>query len=195
MMLPPSLPHPASSGAGLMRIPARTSARRAMRDRRRRRPSPDREASLFCAGIFLWGIWSSKWRMQLRRARRLSSERTMCHGANLVSVAANIASRAREYSNHRLREHRSVGLSFHCRSGSSMRARNRRFCSSSPTSSQYLISVMPPSTMNSSNSGQTLRKRRCCSSVQKPMTRSTPARLYQLRSKITISPAVGRWVT
>ena len=31
------------------------------------------------------------------------------------------------------------------------------------------------------------------SSVQKPMTRSTPARLYQLRSKRTISPAVGRW--
>ena len=28
--------------------------------------------------------------------------------------------------------------------------------------------------------------------VQKPMTRSTPARLYQERSNITISPAVGR---
>src|SRR5262249_17784893 len=51
---------------------------------------------------------------------------------------------------------------------------------------------MPPSTMNNSNSGQTLRKRRYCSSVQKPMTCSMPARLYQLRSKITISPAVGR---
>src|SRR5215471_7341388 len=49
---------------------------------------------------------------------------------------------------------------------------------------------MPPSTMNNSNSGQTLRKWRYCSSVQKPMTCSMPARLYQLRSKITISPAV-----
>ena len=29
----------------------------------------------------------------------------------------------------------------------------------------------------------------------KPMTRSTPARLYQDRSNITISPAVGRWLT
>ena len=29
-------------------------------------------------------------------------------------------------------------------------------------------------------------------SVQKPMTRSTPARLYQLRSNSTISPRVGR---
>ena len=30
------------------------------------------------------------------------------------------------------------------------------------------------------------------SGVQKPMTRSTPARLYQLRSKSTISPAAGK---
>jgi putative transposase len=30
------------------------------------------------------------------------------------------------------------------------------------------------------------------SSVQNPITRSTPTRLYQLRSKITISPAAGR---
>jgi hypothetical protein len=29
-------------------------------------------------------------------------------------------------------------------------------------------------------------------SVQKPITRSTPARLYQLRSNSTISPRVGR---
>jgi hypothetical protein len=29
----------------------------------------------------------------------------------------------------------------------------------------------------------------------KYMTRSTPARLYQLRSKMTISPAAGRWGT
>ena len=31
-----------------------------------------------------------------------------------------------------------------------------------------------------------------CSSVQNPITRSTPARLYQLRSKITTSPAAGK---
>ncbi len=36
----------------------------------------------------------------------------MYQGANLVSVTANITSRAREYSNHLLREYRSVGLSF-----------------------------------------------------------------------------------
>ena len=32
----------------------------------------------------------------------------------------------------------------------------------------------------------------CSSGVQKPMTYSTPARLYQLRSKITISPPAGK---
>ena len=34
-----------------------------------------------------------------------------------------------------------------------------------------------------------------CSGVAKPMTRSTPARLYQERSNSTISPAVGRCCT
>jgi hypothetical protein len=29
--------------------------------------------------------------------------------------------------------------------------------------------------------------------VQKPITRSTPARLYQLRSKMTISPCAGKF--
>ena len=42
-----------------------------------------------------------------------------------------------------------------------------------------------------STSGVTCRKCRTCSSEQNPMTRSTPARLYQLRSKITTSPAAG----
>ena len=46
--------------------------------------------------------------------------------------------------------------------------------------------------MNFSTTGQRSRKRSYCSSLQKPMTRSTPARLYQLRSKITTSPAVGK---
>ena len=42
--------------------------------------------------------------MQFKRARRLSSEGTITHGACFVSVAFNIMSRAREYSNQRLRE-------------------------------------------------------------------------------------------
>ena len=43
-----------------------------------------------------------------------------------------------------------------------------------------------------SNSGQLCMNSRYSRSVQKPITRSTPARLYQLRSKSTISPAAGR---
>jgi hypothetical protein len=81
--------------------------------------------------------------MQFRRARRLSSDGTMYQGANFVSVASSTASRAREYSYHLLREHRSVGLSFHWRSGSLMRASKRRFCSASLTSVQNLTSRIP----------------------------------------------------
>jgi hypothetical protein len=116
----------------------------------------------------------------------------MYQGAYSFSVASSMVSRAREYSNHRLREHRSVGLSFHCRSGSLMRASKRRFCSASLTSSQNLTSKMPSSTTCISNSGHTLRKRWCSAFEQKPITYSTPARLYRLRSKITTSPAAGK---
>ena len=43
-----------------------------------------------------------------------------------------------------------------------------------------------------STGGASSRNRSVSSGVQKPITRSTPARLYQLRSKITTSPAAGR---
>src|SRR5262250_2010037 len=104
--------------------------------------------------------------MQLSRARRLSSERTKYHGACLLSVAFSIVSRAREYSYQRRYDSTSIGLSFHCLSGSLIRAENRLCCSCCPTSSQTLIKVIPPSTMYFSISGQSSRKRRCCSSVQ-----------------------------
>jgi hypothetical protein len=52
--------------------------------------------------------------------------------------------------------------------------------------------MTPDSTIAFSTSGMMVRKRLTSSFSQKPMTRSTPARLYQLRSKITISPAAGR---
>src|SRR5215467_8696488 len=132
------------------------------------------------------------WWMQFSRARFLSSECRINQGAHFESVALSIISRAREYSNHLLREGRSIGLNFHCRKGSSMRASKRRFCSLSLTSSQILISLIPPLTMYRSTSGHNSRNLRCCSLEQNPITRSTPARLYQLRSKITISPAAGK---
>ena len=85
-----------------------------------------------------------------------------------------------------------MGESFQTLRGSSMRAVSRRVCSSGLTSSQYLSRMMPDSSTIFSKAGTTPRKRLACSSVQKPITRSTPARLYQLRSNSTISPPAGR---
>src|SRR6266404_7308772 len=125
--------------------------------------------------------------MQLSRALFLSSERTRYHGACFVSVAASMASRAREYSYQRRNDSKSIWLSFQCRRGSLMRASNRRCCSFWPTSIQYLMRIVPPSTIYFSAIGHSCKNLRCCSGVQKPMTYSTPALLYQLLSKITIS--------
>jgi hypothetical protein len=61
------------------------------------------------------------------------------------------------------------------------------------TSSQNFSRMTPDSTMAFSTMGAAFRKVRAWSSLQKPITRSTPARLYQLRSKMTTSPAAGRW--
>ena len=57
------------------------------------------------------------------------------------------------------------------------------------------MSMMPERTSIRSNSGQERRNSAYSSSVQKPITRSTPARLYQERSNRTISPAAGRCAT
>ena len=63
----------------------------------------------------------------------------------------------------------------------------------SETENQYLRSMIPSSMSICSKIGAWRRNRSYSASVQKPMTRSTPARLYQDRSKMTISPADGRW--
>ena len=131
------------------------------------RESPDRRIPL-CA--IAWGVslfpaaplrresGSRKCAMQLKRARRLSSERTMCHGASLVSVTSSIMSRAWEYAYQRAYDSRSIGLSFHCRIGSSIRASNRFSCSSWPTSSQNLIRMIPDLRKKLSPLGQFSKK-------------------------------------
>ena len=86
-----------------------------------------------------------------------------------------------------------MGDSFQILRGSSIRLSSRRACSSTLTLSQYLIRMIPESTIAFSTAGTISRNRSVCSGVQKPMTGSTPARLYQLRSKITTSPAAGKW--
>lgn len=68
-------------------------------------------------------------------------------------------------------------------------------CSARDTENQNFTSMMPSSVSSFSNSGVCSRNSRYSSSVQKPMTRSTPAWLYQERSKKTISPRAGRWAT
>jgi len=89
----------------------------------------------------------------------------------------------------------SVGLSFHCRTGSIWRIANLVCCSPGVTENQNFVSAMPSSTSIRSNCGACRKKASYCSSVHHPMTFSTPARLYQERSKKTISPAVGRCST
>ena len=88
-----------------------------------------------------------------------------------------------------------MGLSFQTLSGSLRRAWNRFSCSSSLTLNQYLSRMIPLRMSMRSNSGQVRKNSQTSSSVQNPMTRSTPGRLYQERSKRTISPAAGRCST
>src|SRR6266511_645869 len=104
-----------------------------------------------------------------------------------------MSSLALEYSSHRSRDCRSIGLSFQRLVGSSRRRWKRRSCSSSLTENQYLIRMIPERISMFSNCGQERKNSSTSSSVQKPITRSTPARLYQLRSNSTISPAAGSW--
>ena len=79
-------------------------------------------------------------------------------------------------------------------SGLWRRSWKRLSCISWPRSSQNLKKMMPSRTICFSKRGVSSRKCWCCSGVQKPMTGSTPARLYQERSKVTNSPAVGKCV-
>src|SRR5208283_778622 len=142
-----------------------------------------------------YGIIESMWWMTFRRAHFLLSAFTTYHGTCLVSVWANISSLAREYSTQRGRDCKSIGLNFQRLVTSAMRSWKRRSCSSSLTENQYLIRMIPERTSMRSNSGQLCRNSMYSLSVQNPITRSTPARLYQLRSNSTISPAAGRWAT
>src|SRR3989339_687519 len=134
----------------------------------------------------------NKWLMQFRRASFLSSARTTYQGACLISVYLNISSFAFEYSTQRSRDSKSMGLSFQRLVGSLIRSWKRCSCSSSETENQYFISTISERTSIRSNSGQERKNSSYCSLVQNPITCSTPARLYQLRSKRTISPPAGR---
>ena len=64
----------------------------------------------------------------------------------------NIVSRAIEYSYHRRTDSRSVGLSFHWRTGSMRRIVKRVICSSRETENQSLTRMIPERTSISSKS-------------------------------------------
>ena len=96
------------------------------------------------------------------------------------------------YSSHLSSEARSIGLSFHRLTGSSWRRTNLRSCSVLDTENQNLISRIPSLASIRSNSGASRRNSMTSSPSVKPITRSTPARLYQDRSNMAISPAAGR---
>ena len=89
----------------------------------------------------------------------------------------------------------SIGDSFQRLAGSSSLSRKRCSWDSSLTLNQYLMRIMPERASMRSNSGTVLVNSLYSSSVQNPITFSTPARLYQLRSKKTISPPEGSWAT
>ena len=77
---------------------------------------------------------------------------------------------------------KSIGLSFHWRSGSKMRRQKRLSCSSMLTSSQSLIRHNARMDDFPFKTGDVLQKVLATASPStKPITRSTPARLYQLR--------------
>src|SRR4030042_4983372 len=129
--------------------------------------------------------------MVFRRALLLSSALTTYHGDCLVSVNENIVSFAIEYSTHLSRDSTSIGLIFHRFVGSWILSWKRFSCSLSLTENQYLISIIPDLMSIFSNSGQARRNSSYSSLEQYPMTFSTPALLYQLLSKRTISPPAG----
>ena len=72
---------------------------------------------------------------------------------------------------------------------------NRVRCSDCVTENHSLVRLMPSLTSICSNSGAWRMNSACCFGEQNPITRSTPARLYQDRSNMTISPAAGRCLT
>ena len=72
------------------------------------------------------------------------------------------------------------------------RMMNRVRCSAGVTENQNLVRCSPERISMRSNSGASRMNSQYSSSVVKPITRSTPARLYQERSNMTISPAPGR---
>ena len=100
-----------SSHCGILLVMNDSAVRRHVHSESFGHESPTLKRGLVIIGSLLRALWQSyfparnllsygmrvnKCDMQFRRARFLSSDRTMYHGAASVSVASNIISRARE---------------------------------------------------------------------------------------------------
>src|SRR3990172_5894907 len=126
------------------------------------------------------------------RAFFLLFARTMIQGLYELWVLLNINSLYLVYLSQFPCASSSTGLIFHCLSGFSLRDEKRLDCSPFEIENQNLISSIPSSYNICSNSGTCCMKRSYSARVQKPITGSTTARLYQLLSKKEISPGFGR---
>lgn len=103
--------------------------------------------------------------MQFKRAFFLLFPAMIHHFASGIWVRSDIASLAALYFSHRTLDSRSIGLSFHCLSGSVIRKLKRRFCSSSVMEDQYLMRIMPDFTIVRSNSGTERKNSSTCSAL------------------------------
>ena len=162
--------------------------------RRRRRACFDRSGSFtFGRSIFLCGISFSRCAMMLRRARFLSSDLTMCQGDQR---------RVGDLEHRIARPRVLVPLGARRQVHVAQLPLPQRIVDAGLESPLLLLVADLEPELDEDDAAvddvllerraAASRKRSYCSSVQKPITRSTPARLYQLRSKITISPAAGK---
>jgi len=142
-----------------------------------------------------YGMWNSTWRIASSRARFLPSDFTTVQGASAVSLEKNIASFAPVWSSRASRLALSIGESLQCFSGSVSRGLKRRCCSSRVALNQNLNSLMPVRVSMRPSSGASRMNSRYSAGLQAPITRSTPARSCQERSKNTNSPQHGRCST
>ena len=98
----------------------------------------------------------------------LSSARTIHQGDSGMWVRSSMTSLACVYASQRRRLSRSIGLSFHCLSGSLMRLSKRASCSLSDTENQYLMIWMPLRASIFSNSGAERKNSSYSASLQSP---------------------------
>ncbi len=106
--------------------------------------------------------------MALIRARFLSLDLMVIHGAWSESVCRNVRSFASVYSSQRSSDARSMGESFQRRTGSIWRMAKRVRCSCRVTENQNLVTWMPASTSIFSKTGAWPTKVSYSSSVQNP---------------------------